>query len=88
MHKSYTCEETAEEIIEDVAERDAFQSGTQLIRVSPLRERHEAERLTRLAVEKLAGSTNRNQPTLDELCSAARNHVANSSRPAPSDVPF
>ena len=88
MPKSYSSPETAHEIIEDVAERDAFQSGTQLIRVSPLRERHEAERLTRLAVESLVGSTSTSQPTLAELWQAAQEHVANSLRPSPTDVPF
>lgn len=90
MNENYTRKDTARWVIEDAAERLAFmrddwETGIYMI---GLRQKHDAERLVRMALQYLRDLDQPNQPTLDELCSAAREHVANSSRPAPTDVPF
>lgn len=93
MNEEFTRKDHARWLIEDVAERLAMQDedwNTRIYMVG-LRQKHEAERLVRYALSRLAEQDQPNQPTLDELCSAAREWVANSSQPLSSDnnnVPF
>ena len=92
MNEEFTRKDHARWLIEDVAERIAFTQGDWEtgIYVVGMRQKHEAERLVRGALSSLAEQDQPNQPTLDELCSAAREWVANSSQPLSSDdnVPF
>lgn len=90
MNENYTRKDMARWVIADAAERLAFlkddwETG---IYMTGLRHKHDSERLVRMALQYLKELDQPNQPTLDELCSAAREHVANSLRPAPTDVPF
>lgn len=90
MNDTYTRKDMARWAIEDAAERLAFvkddwETG---IYMTGLRQKHDAERLVHMALQYLRDLDQPNQPTLDELCSAAREHVANRLQPAPTDVPF
>ena len=93
MNEDLIRQRNAHWIIEDVVERDAIQNedwDTKIYMVG-IRSEDEARRITRLAVKHLEGSDHPDQPTLEELSSAAREWVANSSRPVSSDnnnVPF
>ena len=90
MNEDYTRKDMARWVIADAAEKIAIRDVDWQTGIFMTSSRKEAERtkLVKEALSYLSHLNQPNQPTLDELISAAHEHVANSSRPSPTDVPF